>query len=94
MKKTFLVGLLVLLTLSSCEVDYYYNCYTFELRYEETHIPYRPTYYTITRYEKCGLTDYMAYTEARSNEFYNTWYDPITGYYTTQRQTCSYWISW
>lgn len=93
MKKLLLLGLLFF-GLSSCEVYDEYGCYTFEVRYEETYVPYRPIYYTISRYDRCGLTEYDAYREARFNEYQYTWYNPAIGYYITETQTCTYWRSW
>ena len=93
MKKILLLSLLSF-TLFSCEVENNYNCYTFEIRYEETYIPYRPMIYSISRYDRCGLTEYDAYREARANEYQYTWYNPATGYYITEIQTCNYWRSW
>lgn len=93
MKNYVLILLLSLLLISSCEVSNDYDCYTFEVRYERTYVPYRPMYYTVTRYDKCGLSSYMAYQEDRSNEYYYTWYD-LNGYYVTERQTCTYWRTW
>ena len=93
MNKIFTLFLILLLTLSSCEVTDY-GCYTFEVMYEETYIPYRPTFYSVTRYDRCGLDQYTAYKEAQSNEYYYTWYNPVNGYYITERQTCLYWKNW
>lgn len=90
MKKYGLL-ILFLFLFFSCEIDYYQNCYTFEVRYEETYIPYRPTFYSISRYDRCGLDNYQAYVEAQSNEYLTTRYDSLLNLYVTQRQSCTYW---
>lgn len=93
MKKIFLSVILILL-LGSCEIQRDYDCYVFEVRYEETYIPYRPVYYSISRYERCGLSEYNAYREALSNEYQTMTYDSLSNYYITVRQTCAYWRVW
>lgn len=90
----FICATIILFGLYSCEVEPYRYCYTFEVRYEESYMPYRPTYFSVARYNKCGLTEYDAFLESQSNEFYETRYDSINNYYITQRQSCSYWRSW
>lgn len=95
MMKKVLILIFGSILLFSCEVQYVdYDCYVFEIRYEETYIPYRPMYYSINRYERCGLSEYNAYREALSNEYQVTTYDSLRNYYTTIRQTCSYWRVW
>lgn len=87
--KKLLLFILLVIGFTSCEVDTSYDCYTFQVTTQRTYSPYRPGYYDVYEYYRCGMTSYNAYNEARSNEYYTTYYQ--NGYYITERQTCTYW---
>ena len=88
MKKLLFI-LLLLIGVTSCEVDSSYNCYTFQVTTQITYSPYRPGYYDTYQYDRCGLTSWDASYEARSNELYSRYY--LNGYWVTEQRTCTYW---
>lgn len=87
--KKIILFILILVSFYSCEIDTDYNCYTFEITREITYTPYKPGYRRVYRYERCGISDYTAYVEARDSEYYITYYQ--NGYYVDETQTCVYW---
>ena len=89
--KNILFVLILTLGFSGCEIDYS-DCYTFKVTNEITYVPYRTPYYSVSYYDMCGLTNYTATQEARSNEYTYTYYQG--GYYITEKQTCTFWRRW